>query len=211
MRITKAVKDHIVKKAIEKSGIMEQFAELRADRAEWTERVRVDALGGQDKLDEIDKLSVEFRNMLGGVSDRVCRKDIFREDYSIYLNVAGMRDYAYFSGASNDDAIKMKGIDSISKITPSGHTIIGGTTLAIEFDVLLGRQRDLNSKYGSIEGQIRAMIGSFTTTQKLLKAWPEAVELLPPEDNAAKQNLPVLLTSDLNKLLGLPTEANNNE
>ena len=208
MRITKSLKETIVKKAIEKSGILEEFADLRVDRASWAEKCRIDALGGAEKAAELEMKKSQFEEFLSLIPESCIRnRSIIREDDDIYLNVAGMRLRARFNGTAHDDVIYHSGINYVYKITPEDHAIIGGSPLAIEFDELLAKQRDLNKRYKDMRLQVEAAVSKFTTTDKMIKVWPESVELIPATDpEVQKAQLPALLTEDLNKMIGLPSE-----
>lgn len=211
MRITKSLKEIIVKKAIEKSGILEEFADLRVARAAWAEKCRIDALGGAEKAAEIETKKVQLEELLLTVKASCIRNiHIIREDDDIYLNVAGMHLRARFNGTAGDDEINHYNVHSVEKITPANHTIIGGSPLAIEFDELLAKQRDLNKRHKDLRLQVMAAVSKFTTTEKMIKVWPESVELIPATDpEVQKAQLPALLTEELNKLIGLPTEKLN--
>ncbi|MFT7963069.1 Nmad5 family putative nucleotide modification protein, partial [Salmonella enterica] len=46
-----------------------------------------------------------------------------------------------------------------------------------------------------------------TTVKRLIEVWPESKELLPKEADKASTALPALRVEDLNKMIGLPSEA----
>ena len=207
MRITKSLKEIIVNKAIEKSGILEEFADLRVARAAWAEKCRIDAIGGVEKADHIESVAEKINKLLKTIPEKaLSNNDTINRDYDIYMNVAGMTYNAHFSGYSGDDCVGKKGIKDVWKYTFNSHTIIGGSPLAIEFDELIAKQRDLNKRYKDMCLQVEAAVSKFTTTEKMIKVWPESVELIPATDlEVQKAQLPALLTDDLNKLIGLPT------
>ncbi|MFA2284800.1 Nmad5 family putative nucleotide modification protein, partial [Escherichia coli] len=52
-----------------------------------------------------------------------------------------------------------------------------------------------------------AALNSVTTVKRLIEVWPESKELLPKEADKASTALPALRVEDLNKMIGLPSEA----
>lgn len=208
MRLTKQVAEFIVNKAVEKSGILEKFADLRVARAVWAEKCRIDALGGDENAGICESIAEQISVLRLTVPKSVAKLDCatLRTDDDIYMNVGGLQFRAQFNGASPQDKISKSGVHQVFKITPERHTLIGGTPLAIEFDELLATQRELNKNIEALRLQVTASISNFTTTDKLLKAWPEAIELLPVTDPAVpRKQLPALKVETLNALLGLPT------
>ena len=77
--------------------------------------------------------------------------------------------------------------------------------MSLEFLALVSEQCDLNNQYMDIEIKVKATLDSFTTTEKLLKAWPESIELIPKELKPIEKKLPAICSDDLNQMLGLPT------
>ena len=49
--------------------------------------------------------------------------------------------------------------------------------------------------------------GQTSTVKRLIEVWPESKELLPKEADKASTALPALRVEDLNKMIGLPSEA----
>ncbi|MFN0682916.1 Nmad5 family putative nucleotide modification protein, partial [Escherichia coli] len=54
---------------------------------------------------------------------------------------------------------------------------------------------------------VRLPLNSVTTVKRLIEVWPESKELLPKEADKASTALPALRVEDLNKMIGLPSEA----
>lgn len=198
MRLTNQIKQQIVTAAIAKAGIPAEEEALRQRRATWAEKVRVDALGSElaGKIEAVIKqvretVSVIPEELRSGGVGIVHRKDM-------HVNVAGVTAYAYFNGS-----IGGKG-DPVSKPTIYSHTLQADSPLVAEFYEIDNARIDLNKKKISIEGSVTAALANINSDTKLLKVWPEAAELLPKE--IQKVQLPALQTSDLNTLIGLPSE-----
>lgn len=190
-RITKAMTDEIVSSALAKSGVTAGEAELKKDRLNWLERVRVSVLGGevavtemQNTLAKISKLRKELPNEID------LGYQIAKKSKIIRLNIAGLRIDMEFPERT---------------ISPGQLTITADNPLTEEFHALETRREDLDKRKAEVKASVRAAVSRFTTVAKLLAEWPEAAELIPKGSAAPKTNLPVVQVADLNKLVGLPT------
>ncbi|MBD2803468.1 hypothetical protein ID855_01815 [Xenorhabdus sp. ZM] len=202
--LTKEIKSLIVKNALAKAGIFEKEDKLFQDRADWAEKIRIEAIGGenmeqgvQDILSEIKKLATKIPEPL-----RIKAMPI-REEICIRLNLAGSRVYAYFNGALE----RFKYPDSrkhITKITLEHTTLLADNPLVNEFYELEKRYGELKSQRNDITNNVEAALLKVRSVKRLLEEWPEAAELLPKEMNKAAP-VPAVRREALNTLIGLPT------
>jgi len=201
MRLTNQIKDIIIENAIKKSGLLDKQADIRAKFAEWSEKVRVDALGGQCVADNVDRIISEMKSLSDQLPKSVQKERMCHFDDNIYVNVAGKGLYMRFNGMKKYDS----NVVHVCKPTPESHTLIGGSPLALEFDEIDGEDRDNQNAIRDLRVQIKGTLSNFSTDKTLLKVWPEAIELLPNYVPETKSQLPAVRTEELNKLIGLPS------
>ena len=202
MRLTNSIREQIINAAERKAGFPERAEAIRQRRAAWAEAVRIDSLGGPEAAEAVEKLQDELNEIYQRVPQNL-RKDKpgMRRDYEMYqLNVAGLRFNAQFSGHVSDFCN-----ERVHRIAPSGHVLLADSPLTAEFHALHELQAQYDSDCETLRNSVRAAVGSVTTTDKLLKVWPEAAELLPAEV-APKAQLPAIQVADLNAMIGLPTD-----
>lgn len=193
-RITNAMKDHIVQKALEKSGITAALAAEKEKRFDWIERARIEVLGGKAKAKEYDAINAKFQKQYDDLPRdlRGIARSLINESSTLRLNLAGA-----------NLRLKMRGY----AVAPSDQrAITADNPLCQEFYNLEAELESLNKRNADVRFQVRATIDKFGTVKRLLEAWPEAKELLPAEAPQAKSQLPAVPVADLNKLVGLPSE-----
>ena len=190
-KMTQSLRDDIVHKACEKAGIIKRGADLHNRRAAWAEAIRIDSLGG--KSEELEKLQARFMKILKDVPEefRGCGELVYTRSY-LMLNCAGMR-------------IRVNEWEGC-KPAKREHVITADHPLAVEFEKIIAEEASLEKDRDTLRSQVKAAVAGFTTVAKLLKAWPEARELLPSKMDEAKPQLPAVQVADLNKLVGLPSD-----
>lgn len=191
-RITKEMTQAIANNAVKKSGVLALLEQEKVDRFEWAERVRIFALGGDAAAARAEKTMAKIealRKELPSGVDYGGR--VRRVDDDIQINLAGVSVEAKFDS---------------KKTTPYTTTILADNELVQAFYDLEGRREDLVARRETIKAQVVATVSKFTTVKKLVEAWPEVVELLPPQVETTKSNFPAIQVADLNKLVGLPSD-----
>lgn len=206
MRMNNSIREQIIGNAVKKAGFPERAEAIRQRRAAWAEAVRIDSLGGAEAAEAIEKLQDELNEIYQRIPKNLRNdKPSMRRDYEMYrLNVAGLRYNAQFSGHVSNLCS-----DRVTRIAPAEHVLLADNPLTAEFHELHALQEQYDSELDNLCQSVRAAVESVTTTEKLLKVWPEAAELLPTEV-APKQLLPALPVVDLNKMIGLPSNERNN-
>ncbi|PHM33299.1 Nmad5 family putative nucleotide modification protein [Xenorhabdus innexi] len=203
--LTKDIKSLIVTNALTKAGIFEKEDKLFQDRADWAEKIRIEAIGGknmeqgiQDIMSEIEKLTTKLPESLRTNITPINRSNC------VGINLAGSRVYAYFNGARE----RFKYPDSrkhITKITPDNTTLLADNPLVNEFYELEKRHDELKSQRADITNNVEAVLLKVRSVKRLLEEWPEAAELL-PKDMGKAAPVPAVRREALNTLIGLPTE-----
>jgi hypothetical protein len=202
MKLTNAIRDVIVHNAVAKSGLNDARDVIVKQRAEWAEKVRLDAIGGVEVDKELGVISEKYAELLNSVPSKV-RQDkggIVRRYYVIYVNVAGISVGAYFHGGESE-----RGLVSVWKNTPSSHTLLADNPLVAEFHEIHNKQAEYDDKLSILTNSVQAAVQKVTTVKKLLEVWPEAKELIPEEVEKQVKQLPAIKTEDLNKMIGLPS------
>ena len=205
-RLNNATRAAMADNAVRTAGIDTAFANLRKRRAALASAIRIDTLGGGagiaailEKADTV-KVLAEYGPLEKVKGFRLSPLTRCHELY--HINLAGMRCSLQFNG----DLLEGQ-TDYDERVfecpVPSEVAYAAGHVFVEEFLSLEADRKALLAKKDGITLQVLATLNQFSTVGKLLKAWPEAKELLPKE--MAGPALPVVLTKDLNCLIGLPS------
>lgn len=199
MRLTNAIKDQILTAVMKKAGIEKEAQDLTNARADWAERARIMSLGAPEE--EIEATIKEMRKLFLSLPENIRGYMNIQGYQSTYIRVvvAGQYYAAYYNGKFESTA------PHTQKLTnQTGITFDAGHEMAIKWESLMQRGRDLKQRELDLRTEVMAILNSVTTTKKLIEIWPEAIELVPPATTKPKQ-LPAVQVDALNKTLGLPT------
>lgn len=186
MRLTKELKKLIVEAAVEKSGLNARLDANYELTKQIAEEIRVECL----RFTPIaDAESIEL------IHERLGEFSPMQRSNHIYV-VSGAR---YFALALPGAAVTPDGRVYLSKHPRFGTVHKRLADAVLEKDYI---HEEINNLESSVEGALN----SVTTVAKLLKVWPEAAELLPPNGGQLKTNLPAIKTEGINKLIGLPSK-----
>lgn len=191
-RMTNALRDAIVNSALDKCGYTAGRAAYIRRKEEWSEAVRLDALG----MPEAELLKIEQRarkEMSKAPEAIVNREASLRRRGSLILTVAGQRDTVWFPGDEE-------------KVSNYKHELAFDHPLAVEREALINEDSRLSKWHSDVKAPVRAAVNAVNTIAQLLKAWPESKELIPEHVPGAKTQLPAVQAADLNALIGLPSE-----
>ena len=202
MKLTNAIRDVIVHNAVAKSGLNDVRDVIVKQRAEWAEKVRLEAIGGTEVEKELEELRNKYIKLRDSVPEKVIINDgaIIRRDYDLLVNVAGISFRVYFHGGLSYSYDEL-----VNKITPMEHTLLADNPLVAEFHEIHNKQVEYDDKLSTLMNSVRATVQKVTTVKKLLEVWPEAKELIPEEVEKQVKQLPAIKTEDLNKMIGLPS------
>lgn len=202
MKLTNAIRDVIVHNAIAKSGLNDVRDAIVKQRAEWANKVRLEAIGGIEVEKSLRAVNAQYEALRDSVPKSV--QGEFRKPAKtrneIYLNVAGISFCAYFHGG-----LSYSGYEQVYRISPSSHTLLADNPLVAEFHEIHNKQAEYNDKLSTLTNSVRAAVQKVTTVKKLLEVWPEAKELITEEVEKQVKQLPAIKTEDLNKMIGLPS------
>lgn len=201
-KLTKAVKEQIVKNAIEKSGLIEEHNKIIQRRAEWANNVRLFVIGGAEVEKQLIAINEQYAALHESVPKNLqgdYRRPV-RQRNETFVNVAGISFRAYFHGC-----LDYNHCDQIHRISPSSVTLLADNPLVAEFHEIHNQQEEYENKVVTLKNSVNGVIANITTVKKLLDVWPEVKELLTPDIEKQTVNLPMVQTADLNKLIGLPS------
>ncbi|MGJ0626474.1 Nmad5 family putative nucleotide modification protein, partial [Xenorhabdus bovienii] len=122
--LTKEVKSLIVKNALAKAKIFKKEEQLYKDRADWAEKIRIEAIGGAHMDAGIKDIMSEIKTLAAKIPEPLRVDDMpVREAIYIEINLAGVSVVAYFNGARQRYHYLEKR-DHIYKITPKNTTLL---------------------------------------------------------------------------------------
>ena len=197
MRLTNSMRSEMAAKAVEKAGFPARQKEHEKKMAEWAEKCRVHALGGAEEAKKLAAFEKRFKKSAENYAKEVVGAP-FRRDYDMYMNVAGKRFHAQFSGSN---LYKSR----IYKTCPQECTLPASHSLAEAFEILEAEREKFENEREALRQRVRAALDSCTTVEKLLKVWPEAKELLPAPLKPTPK-LPAVPVNELNVQIGLPSK-----
>jgi len=190
-KLNTAIRDAIVNNACVKSGLDAQRQQITQDRVAWSNTVRRHHNGISDE--EIEVITKAVMKAVNKLPDNM-RRD------TVHLTYTRSTESANIAGAS---VYLTYGED---KPTAQGKpTITADNPLTQQFYDIETRSKACEDARADLRAQVRAMVNSVTTVKRLLDMWPEAAELMPDNLAPTKTNLPAVVVSDLNALIGLPT------
>lgn len=196
-RLNKATREYIVHKAIEKAGIPKQEVQLANDQFAWVNKMRVAANGVDD--DVLEALEAQHKAIVAKIPKQLqTGHELIAKRTYCYPNIGGLRVGMQTLAPEGDkDPYRFCAYEPT---LPTNHP------LADEFHALQEREQELKSRKKAIAAQVSAVVDGVTTIKKLLEIWPEARELLPPNEQPIISNVPAVLITELNAAIGLPTE-----
>jgi len=189
-RLTVNIRNEILAAAQTKSGNRAKLEATSLKRKEWAEQVRMAAIGDNamelDAIDKkVEKLRASIPDLFRGDGDSIRKRGYLN------LNCAGLR--VHVNEWDGD------------KVSPREFTLTADHALVQQFHDILAEEKSNTESWEKVKASVNAATGAVTTVKALLKAWPEAKELLPENIEEAKSQLPAIQVADLNALVGLPS------
>ncbi len=164
MRLTNQIKQQIVTAAIAKAGIPAEAEDLRLRRVAWAEAVRVDALGGKEGAEAVDKAIKAIEKIMSSIPSALAYSSgAIRHDSSMYVNCGGLSVRARFIG-NRGDCFDIRACTV--KPTVDSHTIKADHPLSIEFRQLEEEAKSLICKRETIETSVNAAMSGINIIAK---------------------------------------------
>lgn len=204
-RLTNAVRDKIIKAAVEKSGFAKRIEQARRDVEEVKMECWVYAFGGLkayrrlcDKFATIDAKCDELKESNISIN----RPGSGFEWNNSKLNLAGMQvNYPDLSRVSD----KYAGLRIVYKMNDKP-TLTADNPLIQKFLDAEKVLQDLISSRDSIKENVKAVVYSVSSTKRLIEVWPESAELIPTDVEVVRAGLPAINFENLNASIGIPSE-----
>jgi hypothetical protein len=201
-RITKALIEVMQNNAVEKAGINAQRKAINDSDEALTEDFRIASMGGPENyayLMQLEQKHKKLRESAGSYVESSNRSSLINEEIRLHLNLAGASVTRYFIDSSGNQE---------RRPSYNGRFVVEqGDPLIERFYSIEDDKTALANREQVIRASVYSAVMKVKTVKRLLEIWPEAAELLPTQASGEVANLPALLTDDLNKLIGLPTEA----
>ena len=190
-RLTNTLRLEITNRAALKSGLVAAVAHVENKRFDWAERLRVYLLGGPEKAAYYAKLNADATTLHGSLPQGLAEgyRAVNRER-KFYVNLAG--------------ANLIVELTRYAEAFDRRQTVTADNPLVQQFYDLEHELAAAQDDLAKLRQQVRATLDSFTTIAALVKAWPEATELVAGLVPAPKYQLPAVPVANLNKLIGLP-------
>jgi len=178
MKLNNQIRNDIVSKLIAHRFDAEGAA-LDKEEYSLAEAVMTRAMGGEEELIKFDRLPAKWFNTSGHIGVRAGGLDTF-------LNFCNDRPVPCFINNRSISCV----IDADDPLAD----------LIRDYDA---RSKDLRRRKREARMAAEGAISSVTTTERLIKIWPEIAPFVPTE---AKVGPVALRTAELNALLGLPVD-----
>ena len=203
-RLNNKIRNAIVENAIAKSGVVAREGELIARRAKLADDVRLFSIGGADAEKKLDSDFEKAEKQIKKLDEKFFKYTSYprpRRGRNIAVNFSGRAARLHFNGLECNQG------ESTYKnyVTESRVVITADNPLNDEFDAIELDQRTVNDLRAHVKAEVSAMVNSVTTVKKLLEIWPEAKELLPPEE-CVQSTAIVANVDNLNTIIGLLSE-----
>lgn len=196
-RITKDDRDYMVEKAQAIAGVTAEKAALVERQGALALEIMQAIAGGAEAYATLDSLQAELDAVMAKVPEPY-------RDHTACIASKDRRSRVYLAGRAVDLTMPSGRWAWATRCT-SDATLPADHPLVEEYFQLKGQLHRLDDKAEEIRLAVFAALGSATYSRKrLLEAWPEAAELLPPATAAAGTAL-VVPVGTLNTLIGLPS------
>lgn len=224
-RLNASIRQNIVDKALETSGLNAEAKALIDARAELARDVLSEChrICGTNDAD----LSAKYTELMGvaetgwgkfiGLNLR--RESRYYGDVDVYIN--GMSLTLYLNGShafttkegnrisyttGYKTHIEMKSVSEGGPWLPYTRVSMANDSFCDRLNALEAEQESLNRKTENLKATVNAAVRQVNTVGNLLKAWPEAAELLPAEYKLSTGTGIALAPAALNALCGIPSE-----
>lgn len=197
-RLNTHLRARIIENALTKAGVDAAQLQVDADYNTWAEDLRVFLNGAPDSAliaaeKKALKAAKEIPEHLLGAEPALLRRSAY---YTVNLAGASLQPHLLDANGAHEERI----------IPRQRLAVLADNPLVQRFYDIEARKEAIKDKRTTLRAQVKAAINTVTTVASLLKNWPEAKELLPANLEEAKSQLPALAVTDLNALIGLPTE-----
>ena len=204
-RLTKTLREQIVNAATAKA-VGERPANLTATRDQWIKDVCEYSLtSAGTSSSEVELIAKKMRDLYESMPKAIRRSftEPLSYDREPCINIAGR---AVNMRTSNDEGLLCAYNNVYNRIAiPADHE------LAKRFTEWQAEEARIKEIEDTVRVNVLAMVNSVTTVEKLVKQWPEVVELLPANADRQVIALPTVQVDQLNTMIGLPSGTGDSE
>ena len=213
-RMNAEIRDAMIAKALETSGIAPEQRQLIEDRSAFAWKIRqieLDRLGLTDEaLHGIRSKVEELKNRGGSfVVINIYNSSCGRAGSCLSANLSGYAVKLYYNGSGCGEDTHLN--DTVKPICDggpfnllSGRINVADISLRDEFSEMQSRQSTIKAKESELTDTLKAKLKSFRTVGALLENWPDAAELLPESLKEKSRDL-ALTPETLNAICGIPS------
>ena len=213
-RMNAEIRDAMIAKALETSGIAQEQRQLIDDRSAFAWKVRqleIDRLGLTDEALHGIVKKMENLNGLGGpfIGGNIYFSNCHNRVSYLSANLSGYAVDLYYNGSRTGEDTHLK--DTCKPACDGGPFNFRGGRLNVadmayrdEFSAMVARQDAVSAKKTELESMLKAKLKSFRTVGALLESWPDAAELLPESLKEKSRDL-ALAPETLNAICGIPS------
>lgn len=213
-RMNAEIRDAMIAKALETSGIAQEKRQLIEDRSAFAWKIRqieLDRLGLTDEALHGIKSKVEELNNRGGsfVGFSIYNSNCSHARSYLSANLSGYSVDLYYNGSGCGEDTHLN--DTVKPICDGGpfnfrggRINVADVSLRDEFSEMQSRQDAVSAKQTELTDTLKAKLKSFRTVGALLENWPEAAELLPESMKEKGRDL-ALAPETLNAICGIPS------
>lgn len=200
-KLTKAIREHVMEKAIAKSAIPGRREKLKADLKAFGLKVYAEHVKVPPALQALWD-DPKTRNEVAGWLNTTMRVDVSDETGGFYY-----RHYDHETWESYYDRDKLPSVFHFDDPKPAPVRVptyvLKGSPLEGPAKSLVKYHRETNKLEDDLRSKIGTLLHSTTTVAKLLVLWPEAEPLLPAATPKVSSALiPAQTILDVNKALG---------
>lgn len=213
-RMNAEIRDAMIAKALETSGIAPEQRQLIEDRSAFAWKIRqleLDRLGVTDENIQAIKKHIEQLEDNAGefLGVNICQSNCSNDASFLSANLSGFAVYLYYNGSIKGEATHLSDkVKHTYEGGPSnyrgGRINVADISLRDEFGEMQSRQSANNAKETELTDTLKAKLKSFRTVGALLKNWPEAAELLPESLKDKGRDL-AIAPETLNAICGIPS------
>lgn len=214
-RMNAEIRDAMIAKALETSGIAPEQRQLIDDRSAFAWKIRqieLDRLGLTDETLHSIKSKVEELNNRSGsfIGINIYNSNCGNAGSYLSANLSGYAVDLYYNGSDCGENTHLN--DTVKPICDggpfnlrSGRINVADVSLRDEFSEMQSRQSTIEAKESELTDTLKAKLKSFRTVGALLENWPEASELLPGSLKDKGRDL-ALAPETLNAICGIPSD-----
>jgi hypothetical protein len=219
MRLTKSVCEEIINNSLIQSGIIKREKILSGVIAKLAEDCRIHAFGGVNILNNM----LDTVEMIKGlIKDLPKEADFnnFQLNKAHYISVSfgGMSVYLHYKGSfsdtryttiKNNEPSYTSGFAKkyLSKISPNEKLLLSASNkFSKRFETIHQKIENLKTERNLLISKLNGALSTYTTTNALLKDWPDMKPLIPLPPEKSVKHLPMVKISELNKIIGLPVK-----